>query len=340
MGLGRIEKICKTLISNGRQKDTPVAVIQSGTLPQQREVYGSLENISAKVKDENISSPAIIIVGEVVGIKDKINISSNKPLSGAMVIVTRPQNQSSSFSKKLERLGAETVELAAVSIEENKFNTSCFDKLKDGYFDWVIFTSRNGVTHTWDKLISLGMDTRIFGNAKVGAIGSATAEALRGIGVIADVVPEKFIAEDLFESVCQFSGALAGKKILMLRSDIARTNLKKLFEDAGSEVTEIAAYRTVVNQNPIPAHALKRILECTKKKFITFTSSSTVEGFCNYLENSNIKIADIPEPVKLVSIGPITTATMKANNLSADIEAEEYSTGGIVSAIIEECSQG
>ncbi|HEX8681449.1 MAG TPA: uroporphyrinogen-III C-methyltransferase [Ardenticatenaceae bacterium] len=337
MGVRRLPQISAALQAGGLLAETPVAVVQWGTLPQQRVATGTLATIADEVKRQNISSPAVTVVGGVVNYRDALrwfDLPEEKPLLGKRIVVTRARAQASELSEALRDLGAEPIEVPAIRITEPEDGYAALDaaiaELES--YDWVVFTSINGVDHFWQRLRAAGRDSRVLGRARVAAIGTATAEALETRGIVADVVPEQFVAESLLDAL---SGEeIAGKRFLLPRADIAREALYKGLQAAGARVTEAHAYRTLVGEPD--AGALATLDEGVD--IITFTSSSTVR---NFVEQVGAERAQrLAANATIAAIGPITASTARELGLRVDFEAEEYTVAGLVQAIVRATTTG
>lgn len=328
MGLKNLPEIVARLTEFGRPADTPVAVIKDGTRPGQVTVTGRLDNITDIVRKEHLTSPAIIVVGEVVGLREKLAWFDNRPLSGKRVLVTRTRRQASALSKLLAEKGAQPVELPAIDILPLQ-NTSKLDEAVRslGDYDWIIFTSVNGVSAFWQRLRELKLDSRALSGLKIGAIGPATAEALETEGIMADFIPQKFTGEGVIAGLKKLG--VTGQRFLLPRADIADNALVEGLRRLGVTVEEVAAYRTVPAKEAI-ARA-REMLMSGQIDIITFTSSSTV---------SNLVAALGDEPpamneVKVACIGPKTAETAASAGLKVDIIAGEQTIPGLVASLEE-----
>lgn len=317
MGVENLAKITAKLIANGRAETTPAAVIRNGTKFDQKVLVSTLGEIAGEVAEKNITPPAIFIVGDVVNLREKISWFDTKILFGKKILVTRSRAQASKLTRQLENLGASVIEFPTIKIANP---TDGFKALDDAIkilhsFDWVIFTSANGVDKFFERLKSFKLDARALANAKVAAIGSATAEELSTHGIFADVIPAEFRAESLVDALKDF---VAGKKILLARAEIARDVLPTELENFGAEVTVAAAYKTV------PAAETKLDADFD---MATFTSSSTVENFIAAVGVESLANA------KVAAIGTVTAQTLKKFGVEADVIAQEFTIAGLVDAI-------
>ena len=327
MGVGHLAQIVAQLVDHGKSAATPIALIRWGTRPEQQVVVGTLATIVEDVARAGLTSPAIIIVGEVVTMRDTLSWFEQKPLFGQRILVTRAREQASAFSRMIEEAGGEAWEAPTIAIDSAAETPELRDAVaKAGNYDWIIFTSVNGVQAFFDAMRESGMDIRCLGKAKICAIGPKTKEALEAKGLVVAAMPEKFVAESVLE--CLKPLLNFGEKILLPRSDLARTLLVDTLRDLGMKVDEVVAYRTkkVDRFND-------EILEKLRDKsihIVTFTSSSTVKNFMELVGDK-----EILEGIRLASIGPVTTKTLAEFGLTPDIEATDYTIKGLFNAIVE-----
>ena len=323
MGISNLPIIAAKLIQYGRAKDTPAAVIRNGTKFSQEVLVTTLERAAADVAAKNFQPPAIFIVGEVVNLRESLNWFDNKILFGKKILNTRARSQASKLTTKLESLGAEVVEFPTIKITAPTDNFAKLDaaiKILNSY-DWIIFTSANGVEKFFERLKNFKLDARAFATAKVAAIGTATAEKLSHYGISADLIPKEFRAESLIDSFKN----LSPKNILIVRAEIARDILPAELKNLGADVTVAPAYKTISAVEN--AAEIKNLLDAGKIDCVTFTSSSTVENFVKALG------AEILSKTKTAAIGPITAQTLKNFGVDADIIASEFTIDGLVDAL-------
>ncbi len=329
MGVKNLPNIVKNLIDNGRAPDTPIALIRWGTLPVQQTVVGTLENIVKKVEEAKLTAPAIIVVGEVVNLRKTLRWFDTKPLFGKNIIITRAREQASSLVKQLSELGANVIEFPTIEIvEPDDFSDvdRAIENLRD--YNWLIFTSVNGVKLFFKRLYYHGKDVRELYGIKVCAIGPKTAETFKEFGIYPDVVPEKYQAEYVVEALENLG--IKGKKFLLPRAKVAREVLPEKIKEKGGVIDIVTVYKTVMPD--VKKDEVLSYLNENKIDFITFTSSSTVKNFIEMFEEFNIK--ELLKNVKLVSIGPITSNTMKEFGLNPYVEAEKFTIEGLVEKII------
>ncbi|WP_294523080.1 uroporphyrinogen-III C-methyltransferase [uncultured Anaerovibrio sp.] len=331
MGVANLPKITAKLIENGRPATTPVAIIRWGTKLQQQVWTSTLVEAAAMAQREGIKPPCIFLVGDVVNLRADLAWFDNiamKPLFGKKVLVTRSRSQASKLTTALEELGAECIEAPAIKIVPPVDNYEALDKAigQLDKYNWLIFTSTNGVEHFWHRLVAGGKDARVLYKARICAIGAATAQALASHGITADVVPERYQAEGIIEALD--NELIAGTKILIPRAAEARALLPEALTKAGAQVDVVVAYETVMGD--AEAVEIRNSLAKGEIDVVTFTSSSTVENLLKIL-----KEPELLKEAQLAAIGPITAETMQKNGLTADIVAAEYTIEGLVQSIKE-----
>lgn len=335
MGVGNLPLIVEQLIKHGRAPQTPVALVRWGTEPRQETVCGTLADIVEKVQKAGLKSPAVIVVGEVVSLREKLrwfDRLDRRPLFGKRVLVTRSREQASVLSERLMELGAEPVEFPVIQIVPPDDYSPLDEAIRRlSLYDWIIFTSVNGVKAFIARLKTQGKDIRALAGLKICAIGPATAEELSRYCLNVDYVPEKYVAEAIVEEI----GDVEGQRILLPRSDIAREMLAVGLAKAGAEVDEVVAYRTVLGDPP--EEAIKSMLLAGEVDIVTFTSSSTVRNFGTMMEDGDF--AEILKGPLVACIGPITARTARELGIKVDVVAEEYDIKGLVKAIVGEVAK-
>jgi len=322
MGMKNLSEIVARLIEHGRPPETPVAVIKEGTRPGQKTVVGSLQDIVAKAKEQRLTPPAVVVVGEVVGLREKLRWFDNFSLFGKRVLVTRARRQAGALSRLLIERGAEAIELPAIGIEKIS-SRELDDAIADlSSYHWLVFTSSNGVVAFFERLYELNLDARALGGLKIGAIGPATAKALAQRGITADYVPKIYSSEGLIAGLK--SQPISGRRFLLPRADIADKRLAEGLRGLGAEVHEIAAYKTP--PQPEAVSKARRMLSEGKIDVITFTSSSAVSGLAAVFKKK------VPA-IKVACIGPKTAETATEAGLKVDIVAREHTVPALVAAI-------
>lgn len=328
MGVGNLPLIVEKLVQNGRAADTPVALIRWGTRPEQQTLTGTLADIVEKARQAGFTSPAIIIVGEVVRLRDTLSWFEKKPLFGRRVVVTRSREQASDLSRRIEELGGEAWEFPAIEIAEPEDFGPMDEAIgRLNSYHWLVFTSVNGVHAFFARLRHQGRDIRDLKGAKICAIGPKTRESLEQMCLRVEYVPAEYRAEAVLEGL---KGKLRpGERVLLPRADIAREILPKTLWQMGAEVDNVVAYRTVRGGGD--AALLKELLAEGMVHYVTFTSSSTVKNFVELLGADDLP--GLLAGVKLVSIGPITSQAARDLGLNIDMEAKEYTIDGLVEAL-------
>jgi uroporphyrinogen III methyltransferase/synthase len=330
MGVKNLPNITKSLIDHGRSPDTPIALIRWGTTPRQQTVNGTLGTIVEKVRTAGLKAPAIIVVGDVVNLRPSLKWFEGRPLLGKRIVVTRARQQASDLVRLLSDQGAECLEYPTIEIMPPKD----LEPLKQAVerlaaYDWIVFTSVNGVIYFFEQLFAMGKDVRALGRIHTAAIGPATAGRLLEYGLTSDIVPETYRAESVVEAFGKVK--LKGKKILLPRAADARPILPKELKKMGATVDEIPAYETVKAVGN--TDDLVQNLKNNHIDLITFTSSSTVKNFKALLPAENF--TKLIQGVTIASIGPITSDTAKELGFDVHITAEDYTIPGLVEAILQ-----
>lgn len=325
MGVAHLAEIVNRLISNGRDRHTPVSLVRVGTTPQQTVVQGTLGSIVERVEAVHISSPAIIIVGEVNNLRGHMRWFDTKPLFGKRILITRARAQASEFAERLEVEGAEVIQFPTIEIQPIALKVE--DIPTPDTYSWVIFTSVNAVEIYYSLLNSIGLDTRAFLTCQVCAVGPKTIEALNGIGINPDFVPThssgNVIAKELKN--------VEGKSILLPRAKIASADLPQGLQKRGAEVHDVAIYDTLKVESECKDVILKDLLEGSID-VVTFTSSSTVRNFLEMFPEQNPK--DLLSHVRVAVIGPTTEATASKHGLRIDIRAKNATIESLTQAIV------
>lgn len=330
MGMKNLPDIAANLIRAGMAPDTPAALVYRGTTPRQRCLVAGLSELPARAVAEGFSNPSIIVVGRVARLHESLDWFGKKPLLGRRVVVTRAREQASGLAARLTELGAEVIQFPTIEICESE-TFAPLDAAVEGLsgYDWLIFTSVNGVRHFWRRLEASGKDSRALGGLRVAAIGPATAEALAGRGIRADFVPAKYQAEDVAEGLKAVAGKdIAGMRFLLPRAREAREVLPEELREAGALVDVVPAYVTV------PAATRKdevlALLEGGELDCVSFGSSSTVENFLALVPPELLR--EHPETV-LAAIGPVTGRTLERHGLKAAIMPRDYTIPALADAI-------
>src|ERR1700730_2628635 len=324
MGVERLASIVPELLANGGDPRLPVALVRWGTTGRQQTLIGELGSIVEA--SSGFQPPAIAVFGRVVELREKLKWFEQRPLFGRRIVVTRTRKQASALSAKLRILGADVYELPTIRVEPPENLMEFGELVRDAFeYDWLIFTSANGVDAFFDMFYRLYDDARSIGNVKIAAIGPATAQRIKDFHLSIDLQPKEFIAEAIIDGLLEF-GSIENLKFLLVRALNAREVLPKRLAELGAIVDEAIAYRTVTETED-RSGALERF-RAEGADLITFTSSSTVESFLA------LKLPWPPE-MKTASIGPITSETMREKGLPVDVEAGRYDVEGLVAAVLE-----
>jgi uroporphyrinogen III methyltransferase/synthase len=326
MGLTTIGAIAREIMAHGRSPQTPAMAVRWGTRPDQRSVTGTLADIASRVEAAGLKPPATIVIGEVVRLQDKLNWFERLPLFGKRVVVTRARDQADSFTAGLRALGADVIELPAIELAP-PHDWAPLDRALErlAAYDWLIFTSVNGVRFFLDRLDQSPHDLRSL-KGRICAIGPATKQAIEDLHLKVDLMPQEYVAEGVLAAFLEFD--LAGKQILLPRAQVARDLIPVELEKRGAQVDVVAAYRNIV-----PAVSAERLAQAMPQAagadWITFTSSSTVKNFLAMAGAETLR------GVRIASIGPATSATLRQHGLTVGVEAMEYTTDGILQAILD-----
>ncbi len=325
MGVENLANIVSTLIKYGRPKKTPCCLVQWGTLSRQKSVAGTLADIQNKARVSVIAPPAILIVGDVVSLRSKLNWFEKKPLLGKKILVTLPAEDNSRLSAMLEDEGGESVALPLIKIQKLKDYNKLDSTIKNiDNFHWLIFTSQNGVRFFKERLGLLKKDVRILAGIKIAAIGPKTREAVEALGIRVDVQPRDYRQEGLLADLKKVK--IKGKNILIIRAEEARDVLPQGLEKSGARVCVESAYRAQLREDKLAIPGFLQGFE-----LVTFTSSSCVEGF--FRAFSRKEIFSSKNKFKVASIGPITSATCRKHGLKVAIEAKQFTLDGLAEAI-------
>ncbi len=334
MGVKNLPDICQKLVANGRSADTPIALVRWGTTPMQQTVAGTLADIVDKVKEANLQPPAIIVVGEVIKCREELNWFERRPLFGRKIVVTRAREQSSDFRAKLEELGAQCIEFPTIEVVPppswDPLDTA-ISVLSD--YDWIIFTSVNGVKSFIGRMRRAGKDARALSGVRLGAIGPKTAEALEAVMLHPDLVPSEYRAEAVLEALSGYNAA--GKRFLMPRAMVAREILPETLREQGARVDVVPAYQTVLPERD--AQKVRSLLTDGRIDCLTFTSSSTVSNFFTMVGKDEFQ--QCKGGTVIACIGPVTAQTAAGFGLKTSIMPSEYTIGGLAEAIVAHFSR-
>lgn len=325
MGVRKLPTTTAALIEGGLSEETPAAAIQWGTHSKQRTLVATLGTICEAIERERLKAPVVTVVGWPVLLRDEIAWFEKRPLFGKRIVVTRASDQAPALSGRLRELGAEVLEVPAVRIARLDLEPlrSALETLTD--YDWIVFTSRNGVSLFWEQLLSSGRDARSLAGIRIAAVGAATAGALLEHGIAVDVIPERFVAEGLIEALRERAD-MAGASVLHVGAEGARDALRTGLGELGATVTLLPVYRSV--PQPEGGENLRAALEHGDVDLVTLTSASAVAGLVDAVG------ADAATRAPAASIGPITSDAARTAGLDVTVEAKESTIDGLVDAIV------
>jgi uroporphyrinogen III methyltransferase/synthase len=330
MGVANLPAIVRNLIRHGRSPKTPIALVQWGTFQHQEVVSGTLATIVEQVKATGLSAPAITVVGDVVSLREKLRWFDNRPLSGKRILITRPSHQAEEFRRKLTTMGAEVIAFPTIEIRD----PSSWDTLDSAIrniesYQWLVFTSVNGVEKFFSRYRQLARDVRDLKGIRIAAIGSATEKSLGGRGLNVDILPDEFKAEGLLESLK--GKVLKGSRILIPRAKVARDTLPIELQKQGAQVDVVEAYETTPPRQG--RERLEAILEERPLDMIVFTSSSTVTNLVEMAKPGALR--DTLRQTVVAAIGPITKQTAEGCGLEVQVQPSQYTIPALVDAIVE-----
>lgn len=326
MGVKNLPSIAEALMANGRRPETPAALIRWGSTPEQEAITGTLADIGGKAQSRNFLPPSILVVGEVVALRESLNWFEKKPLFGKGIVITRPEEQAEPLASLLQAQGARTILFPTIKIvpadDVTKLDHAVDDIEK---YQWIAFTSGNGVRFFFDRLL-VRRDIRDLKGISICAIGPATAEQIAGRGIRVNVVPKEFISESVVKAFEKFD--MKGKRVLLPRAEKARDVIPEGLARMGAEVDVVTAYKTI-NSGRSRAE-IESFLDQGAVDVITFTSPSTVENFVAIMDGSSL-----PTNVKVACIGPVTAQAAGKAGLRVDIRQKEYTMQGMVETLVD-----
>ncbi|MEW5800817.1 MAG: uroporphyrinogen-III C-methyltransferase [bacterium] len=332
MSMTRLSNIVERLQKHGLPPATPVAVIQWGTSPSQRTLVADLQSITDRVAEKGFGAPSIIVVGQVVSLREKLQWFEKKPLFGKTIVVTRARAQSSAFSQNLTELGALSIEFPTIRVsglQDSSLLDDAIQALSD--YQWIIFTSVNGVDFFFQRLHALKKDSRAFGAGRVCAIGPETASALRQQGIIPDYVPFEYRAESIIEGFSNM-GIKEGVRILIPRALEARDVLPEQLAQKGARISVVPVYETLPDS--ADSASLLDLIQKKAVNMVTFTSTSTVKNFCAAFSGSGFSLPELLEGVDIACIGPICAREAQVMGLKVHIIPKEYTIAAMTESIV------
>lgn len=327
MGIGLLGSIAENLTAGGKPADTPVALVANATFPTQRVVKAPLNQIAETAQREQIEPPALIIIGPAAEGDDSLNWYMKQALFGKTIVVTRDPRGNAEIAQRIIARGGHPVEWTTFTIKSMMHTQACVSALAAiNDYDWVIFTSPNGVAVFFDALHAMNKDARFFGSTKIASLGAKTASSLEEYGIRADFVPTVFTGRELGRQLMA-STNLLGKKVLLLRSELASEDLPDVLKEAGATVNDVATY-TAVPKNDEGGELAEQIRQ-GRIHWLTFASPSAVTGFFEQIPVETVNAGQ----AKVASIGPVTSEQLKSMGVRIDLEATEHTTDGMLDAI-------
>jgi uroporphyrinogen III methyltransferase/synthase len=327
MGMRMLEHVAAQLMGHGRPADTPVALVRWGTLPEQQTLTGSLGDIVQKAAEAGFAPPVVTVIGEVVRLRSTLRWFEAKPLFGYRAALTRPREQSEELAALLHDAGADIAITPTIAIQPRPLDEAMRrELLRLHAYDWVVFTSANGVSIFFDYIGRLGLDARALSDCRVAAIGEKTGETLTRHGIRPDAVPGHFVQEALAEAI----PVRPGDHVLIPRAAVARDALERMLTERGAAVRVLPVYDTVCDEAGV--RALCEGLESRRINLVTFTSASTVESLSRTLSSDRLRA--LFEGVTIASIGPLTSAALRQAGLDVHVEAKIHTARHLADAII------
>ena len=329
MGVTRTKEIAETLMKHGMDAKTAVAMVRWGTTGRQESIEGTLETIAAVVEKTGFKPPALTVIGDVVKLREKLNWFEKRSLFGQRIVVTRTRDQASKLSQELLERGAEVLEIPTIKVvppTELQDLADCLLELNA--YDWIIFTSPNGVKAFFEYFFKAFDDMRDIGGVRIAAVGPATAQKLKELHLKVDLMPDEYVAKEIAKAFEKYE-SIENLRILLLRAEVANRDLPKQLEEMGAIVDDVACYKTVPETEDVTGAAAR--LNEAGADWITFTSGSTVENF-HARFNLPAMLKKYPQ-LKTASIGPETSKAIVALGLKPSVEAKEHTIDGLVRAI-------
>ena len=334
VGGRQLPPIIDALLTHGRSAQETAAVVYDGTRPSQRTIQGTLEDLAAALPDAPARGPAVLIVGSTVGLREHLRWFDTRPLFGRRIVVTRAREQAGDLIERLAELGAEPIEASTIrSAPPDDVRQLAEACARLPTFDWIVFTSANGVKYFMERLLAGHGDVRDLKGVGLCTIGPATAERLGRHGIKVDLVPDDHRAEAVVDAL-RAREDLTGKRILLLRADLASNFLPRELRASGAIVEEVTAYRTVFEgpEGHGEPDIYKMLLE-RQIDAITFTSASTVRSFVQYLGAE--PAADLLRTTVVASIGPVTAEAAERLHITTTVMPATYTIPALVDALVE-----
>lgn len=329
MALDRADEIARELVANGLALSTPVAVIAAGATPRQETRVGTLGDLAHQGLARGVGSPALLVIGEVVRLRETLNWFERRPLFGTRIVVTRTRDQASKLVASLAERGADVLEIPTIRLAAPTQLTPLVEAIAGiGEYDWLVFTSPNGVTCFFDYFFKAFSDVRDLGHVRIAAVGPATAARVAELHLKVDVMPETYLARSVADAIRAYE-SVENLRLLLVRAEMANPDLPRRLEELGGIVDDIACYRTV--PEPEDRHEAAARLQAAGADWITFTSASTVENFHARFDLPGLK-RRFPS-LRFASIGPETTKALEALSLKPEVQAKPHTVEALAAAL-------
>lgn len=329
MGLDYLEQIVHELVTHGKSGKTPAAWIQQGTHASQKTIQGTLATLVKLSSKTQLESPGILVVGDCVLMREKLQWFERRPLFGQRIVVTRAREQAGQLANPLRERGADVLEIPVIKIVPPKKKDPIKEAIQSlNSYDWIVFTSPNGVTEFFKLFFQLHQDLRDFGGMRIAAVGSSTAQKVKACNLQVDAMPEEFVSSRIIDAIAEVQ-SIENLRILIMRAEVANPELPKMLEEMGAIVDDVACYQTVAEKEDTQATSVRLLEEGAD--WISFTSASTVEHFHARFDLPKL-LARFPA-MKLASIGPETSKAITALNLKADLEATPHTVDGLIAGL-------
>jgi uroporphyrinogen III methyltransferase / synthase len=334
MGVERIRQLAQSLVGHGMSPATPVGMVRWGTTGQQESIEGTLASIADVVEQQQFKAPAVTVIGDVVKLRGKLNWAEKRQLFGQRIVVTRTREQASQLTRQLQELGADVLEIPTIKIVPPDEPQDLIDAILGlNVYDWLIFTSPNGVATFFDYFFKTFDDLRDLGGARLAAIGPATAAKLKELHLKVDLMPDEYLTKKIVAAFQQYE-SIDNLRMCLLRAQVANRDLPRLLEENGAIIDDIACYKTIPETEDRNG-AAARLLEAGAD-WITFTSSSTVENFHARFDLPKL-LQKFPK-LRTASIGPETSKALQALGLKPTVEAREHTIPGLIKALVAQVS--
>lgn len=329
MGAERIERLAEDLQARGMSPTTPVAMVREGTTGRQRSVSGTLADISERAAQADLSAPAITVIGSVVNLRDRLNWFETRPLFGQRVVVTRARDQAEALSQPLRERGADVLEVPCLKFGPPSVREPLIEAMAGlGEYNWMVFTSANGVTVFFDLFFKAYKDLRDLGGSRIAAVGPATATKLESLHLQVDAMPKEYVGRQVAKAIAEVEG-VENLRILLVRAETANPELVRVLEEQGAIVDDVPCYQTLAENGDWNGAAAR--LQEQGADWVTFASGSAVEHFHARFDLASLR-RKFPG-LKLASIGPETTKALAALSLQPEVEAKTHTMEGLVTAL-------